>query len=133
LRHFFGAAIVFHLSPFSTKVALAASAGNTGLLGRLLRLPFYAPLPFDQPVGLSQGINAGGAYHQASEKYRTGISAPSPPPAGKWGEHLSIALEKGCDLNLVKTLADHSSIKTTSKYVGLVRDRNKLKDAMDLL
>jgi hypothetical protein len=36
LRHLFGAAIVFHLLPFSTKVALAASAGNMGLLGRLL-------------------------------------------------------------------------------------------------
>jgi len=46
---------------------------------------------------------------------------------------ITLTIEKGVDLNVVKTLADHSSIKTTSKYVGIVRDRDRLKEAMDLL
>ncbi|MEL6669631.1 MAG: tyrosine-type recombinase/integrase [Bacteroidota bacterium] len=46
---------------------------------------------------------------------------------------ITLTIEKGVDLNVVKTLADHSSIKTTSKYVGIVKDRNRLKEAMDLL
>jgi len=46
---------------------------------------------------------------------------------------ITLAIEKNVDLNTVRTLADHSSIKTTSKYIGIVRDRERLKDAMDLL
>jgi predicted SprT family Zn-dependent metalloprotease len=45
-------------------------------------------------------IEQGGPYHQASEKYRTGISAPSPPPAGKDQRSLG----KGGVLKTNKTL-----------------------------
>ncbi|MEM7105334.1 MAG: tyrosine-type recombinase/integrase [Bacteroidota bacterium] len=45
----------------------------------------------------------------------------------------TLALSKGVDLNTVRTLMDHSSIKTTNNYLGLVRDRQKLQDAMDVL
>jgi integrase len=46
---------------------------------------------------------------------------------------ITLTIEKGVDLNVVKTLADHASIKTTSKYVGIVKDRSRLKEAMALL
>lgn len=46
---------------------------------------------------------------------------------------ITLTIEKGVDLNVVKTLADHSSIKTTAKYVGIVRDRDRLREAMELL
>jgi site-specific recombinase XerD len=46
---------------------------------------------------------------------------------------ITLTIEKGVDLNVVKTLADHASIKTTSKYVGIVKDRSRLKEAMELL
>lgn len=45
----------------------------------------------------------------------------------------TLALEKGVDLKTVMTLMDHASIKTTSGYIGRVRERAKLKEAIDLL
>lgn len=45
----------------------------------------------------------------------------------------TLALSKGADINTVKTLMDHSNIKTTNKYLGIVRDREKLQNAMNLL
>ena len=45
----------------------------------------------------------------------------------------TLALDKGVELNIVRTLMDHKSIKTTSKYLGYVRDKAKLEDAMGKL
>ncbi|MEM1325992.1 MAG: tyrosine-type recombinase/integrase [Bacteroidota bacterium] len=45
----------------------------------------------------------------------------------------TLALSKGIDLNTVRTLMDHSSIKTTNNYLGLVRDKEKLQEAMNIL
>ena len=45
----------------------------------------------------------------------------------------TLALSKGVDIMTVKTLMDHASIKTTNKYLGIVRDREKLQNAIDML
>lgn len=45
----------------------------------------------------------------------------------------TLALSKGVDLNTVRTLMNHSSIKTTSRYLDYVRDKEKLTDAMTKL
>ena len=45
----------------------------------------------------------------------------------------TIALSKGIDLNTVRTLMDHADIKTTSRYLGLVKDKKKLENAIDSL
>ena len=45
----------------------------------------------------------------------------------------TLALTKGMDVNTVRTLMDHASVKTTNKYLGMVRDRKKLEEAMRLI
>jgi integrase/recombinase XerD len=45
----------------------------------------------------------------------------------------TLALEKSVDLKTVMTLMDHANIKTTSGYIGRVRERQKLKEAMSVL
>jgi|GEM_PF-2190276 len=45
----------------------------------------------------------------------------------------TLALSKGVDLNTVRTLLDHSNIKSTNRYLGMVRDKQKLFDAINLL
>ncbi len=45
----------------------------------------------------------------------------------------TLALEKGVDIRTVMTLMDHANYRTTSVYIGRVRERAKLKEAIDLL
>lgn len=45
----------------------------------------------------------------------------------------TLALSKGIDLNTVRTMLDHTNIKSTNKYLGYVRDKEKLHEAMNVL
>lgn len=45
----------------------------------------------------------------------------------------TIALGNGVDVNTVKTLMDHKNIKTTNRYLGMVKDKEKLANAINIL
>ncbi len=59
------------------------------------------------------------------DKYITWYSARYTAP--------TLALAKGVDLNTVRTLMNHTNIRTTSKYLAYVRDQEKLSEAMAVL
>ena len=42
----------------------------------------------------------------------------------------TLALTDGVDLNTVRTLMDHNSVKSTAKYLGRVKNRDKLTDVL---